>query len=412
MSPLERAAREAGPRIVAALAARIRDLDLAEDAFAEACARAARAWSGGAPANPGGWLYRAAERAALDALRRRDVRSRLAPEPAEPEPTAEELVMDDAGWIPDERLRLIFVCCHPAVAPDARAALTLRLVCGLSTAEIARAFLIAEPALAQRLVRAKRKIAEAGVPFEIPPPRLWAERLDAVLSTIEVAYSKAHEDAAGAGPHAAYATEMLGLTRVLAELLPDEPEALALAATVRFAEARRPARLDPSGAMVPLAEQDPAEWDRALIEEGESLLRRAAGHAAAGARTLQAAIHAIWCRRVGLDEPPPWARVVRLYDALLEQRDDPVVRLNRAIALAEAEGAQNGLAEIERLETAGMANFLPFHAARADLLRRLGRAAEARSAYAAALALSPGKAERLWLERRRASVQPGSRSVA
>lgn len=408
MSPLERAAREAGPRVVAALAARFRDLDLAEEAYAEACVRAARAWSGGSPANPGGWLYRTAERAALDAMRRRDVRARLAPEPAEPEPTPEERVMNDAVLIPDERLRLIFVCCHPAVAPDARAALTLRLVCGLSTVEIARAFLISEPALAQRLVRAKRKIAEAGVPFEIPAPRLWGERLDAVLSTIEVAYSKAHEDAAATGPHAAYATEMLGLTRVLAELLPEEPEALALAATVRFAEARRPARLDASGAMVPLAEQDPDLWDRALIEEGEVLLRRAAGHSAAGARTLQAAIHAAWCRRLSLAEPAPWAHILRLYGALLENRDDPVVRLNRAVALAEVCGPERGLAEIESLATAGIANFLPFHAARADFLRRLGRGAEAEAAYAAALALSPGKAERLWLERRRASLQSGS----
>jgi RNA polymerase sigma-70 factor, ECF subfamily len=167
------------------------------------------------------------------------------------------------------------VCCHPAVAADGRAALTLRLVCGLSTAEIARAFLVSEPTLAQRLVRAKRKIAEAGVPFEVPGPEAWPERLDAVLSTLEVAYAKAHEDAAGAGPHAGYASETLELTRVLAELLPEEPEALALAALVRYAEARHPARLDGEGAMVPLSEQDSALWRRPLIEEADAHLGRA-----------------------------------------------------------------------------------------------------------------------------------------
>jgi len=409
MTPLEQASREAGAGIVAALAARTRNLDLSEEAFAEACARAAAAWRGGAPANPAGWLYRTAERVALDALRRQEVRTRLAPETPEPEPTPEELAMDDAVLIPDERLRLIFVCCHPAVAPDARAALTLRLVCGLSTAEIAGAFLVPEPTMAQRLVRAKRKIAEAGVPFEIPPPQLWGERLEAVLSTIEVAYSMAHADAAGAGPHAAYAAEMLRLTRVLADLLPDEPEVLALAATLRFAEARRPARVDATGAMVPLAEQEPSLWNPVLIGEGEALLRRAAGLDAAGARTLQAAIHAAWCRRGSVSEPPPWRHVLRLYDALLEERDDPVVRLNRVVALSEVAGVEEALAEVERIS--GTRSFLPFNAVRADLLRRLGRTGEADAAYGDALALDPDEAERRWLERRRASLQSGSGSA-
>ncbi|MEO9191086.1 MAG: sigma-70 family RNA polymerase sigma factor, partial [Acetobacteraceae bacterium] len=274
---LDRAVREVGARIVAALAARFRDLDIAEDAFAEACARAAEAWPrDGEPRDAAAWLYRVAQRSAFDALRRRRTSERLPPEPPELAPSAEDAMIDDAALIPDERLRLIFVCCHPAVAADARAALTLRLVCGLSTAEIARAFLLAEPTLAQRLVRAKRKIAEAGVPFEVPGPESWPDRLDAVLSTLEVAYAKAHEDAAGAGPHAGYASEMLELTRVLADLLPEEPEALALAALVRYAEARRGARLDATGAMVTLSEQDPALWRRELIEAGGIYLRRAA----------------------------------------------------------------------------------------------------------------------------------------
>lgn len=279
---LGRVAREAGGRIVAALAARFRDLDLAEESFAEACLKAARAWAGegGGPDDPAAWLYRAAERCALDSFRRR-TRDRLAPDPPPPEPTdedalAEDVLADEARLIPDERLRLIFVCCHPAVAPESRAALTLRLVCGLSTAEIARAFLVAEPTLAQRIVRAKRKIAEAGVPFEVPGPAAWPERLDAVLSTLELAYAKASEDAAGAGPHAGKAAETLALTHALTELMPDEPEAHALAALVRFAEARRPARLDEGGVMVPLSEQDPALWRRPLIEEADRHLRRAA----------------------------------------------------------------------------------------------------------------------------------------
>jgi RNA polymerase sigma-70 factor (ECF subfamily) len=300
---LELVAREAGGRIVAALAAYFRDLDIAEDAYGDACAKAVETWpEHGTPFDPAGWLYRAAQRKGIDALRRRRTRERLMPETPPPEPTAEQLMIEDAGEIPDERLRLIFVCCHPAVAPDARAALTLRLVCGLSTSEIARAFLVPEPTLAQRLVRAKRKIAEAGVPFEVPGREAWAGRLEAVLSTLEVAYAKAHEDAAGAGVHARYATEVLELTGVLAELVPTEPEVFALAAMVRYAEARRPARLDARGAMVPLSEQDPLLWRRALIEEGDVYLRRAWGPGPLGARTLQAAIHGTWCWRKSLAE--------------------------------------------------------------------------------------------------------------
>jgi RNA polymerase sigma-70 factor, ECF subfamily len=397
--------RQAGGRIVAALAARFRDLDIAEEAFAEACVQAAEAWPAqGMPRDPAAWLYRVAEHRALDALRKQRTRERLAPDSADPEPSAEDAMIDDARLIPDERLRLIFVCCHPAVAVEARAALTLRLVCGLSVAEIARAFLLSEPALSQRLIRAKRKIAEAGVPFEVPGPELWAERLQAVISTLEVAYSKAHEDAAGTGPRAGYAAEMLELTRVLGEMLPAEPEALALAAMVRYAEARRPARLDARGVMVPLSEQDPALWRRPMIAEADAYLERASAVRAPGPRVLQAAVHGVWCARRGLDEPPPWPKVLALYDALLTQRDDPIVRLNRAVALAEVAGAKDALSEVDGLSSDALKSFLPYHAVRADLLRRLGRSAEARAAYDAALALEPTSAERLWLTLRRGSA--------
>ncbi|HVV94420.1 MAG TPA: DUF6596 domain-containing protein [Hyphomicrobiales bacterium] len=407
---LDRIVRGAGGRVIGALAARFRDLDVAEDAFADACVAAAEGWRrSGVPFDPAAWLYRVAERRALDAMRQRQVRQRLVPEPPPPEPTAEEVMAGDAALIGDERLRLIFVCCHPAVAAEARAALTLRLVCGLSVAEIARAFLLSEAALAQRLTRAKRKIAEAGVPFEVPGPEAWPERLEAVLTTIEIAYAKAHEDAAGAGPHAGYAGEMLGLTRVLAELMPREPEALALAALIRFAEARRPARLDAEGAMVPLSEQDPELWRHALIDEADAYVRRAAALAPAGARLLQALIHGTWCARRSLAEPPPWADVLALYDALLARRDDAVVRLNRAVALAEVAGPGAALAEVGALDGAALAAFEPYHAVRADLLRRLGRLAEAEAAYAAALALDPPPAERRWLERRRSALEPERR---
>ncbi len=398
---LDRAARAAGGRIRAAIAARYRDLDLAEEAFAEACARAAARWpEDGEPRDPAAWLYRAAERIALDALRKRKVRRDAPPDAPPAQLTAEDVMVSDEHLIPDERLRLIFVCCHPAIAAEARAALTLRLVCGLETGEIARAFLVQETTLAQRLVRAKRKIADAGVPFEIPGPESWPDRLDAVLSTLEIAYAKAHEDAAGAGPHAGYAAEMLTLSATLAELLPNEAEALAFAALVRFAEARRPARLAEDGAMVPLSEQDPTLWRRPLISQGESYLSRAIAAGGDGPRVLEAAIHGAWCARSSLAEPPPWPDVLHLYDALLSRRDDAVVRLNRAVALAEVAGPSEALTEVEALPSEALGAFAPYHAVRASLLRRVGRNSAAVQALRAALALGPAPAERMWLERR------------
>lgn len=393
---LDAVLRADGGRITAALAARFRDLDLAEEALAEACARAVSAWADAPPANPAGWLYRVATRVALDSLRRSAVRQAVElPEP-EPEPTVEEL-MTAAPLIPDERLRLIFVCCHPAIHPEARAALTLRLVCGLSAQEIARAFLIAEPALLQRLTRAKRKIADAGVPFEVPGPDHWGERLDAVLSTLEVAYAHAHADGAGTGRHAGYGKEMLGITAALGTMLPTEPEVHALAATVRFAEARRPARVDARGMMVPLAEQDPILWDATLIAEGRRYLAGVLTHPLRS-RGIQALIHAEWCARASLADPAPWPAVLTLYDALLACRDDPVTRLNRAVALAEIYGPAIAFEEVDALSHAGLADYLPYHALRADLLARLGLSDAARRAYDAALALAPADAERRWLD--------------
>ena len=401
---LDEAVRGAGGRIVAALAVRFRNLDLAEEALAQASLKAAEYWpERGIPDDPAAWLYRVAERCLLDALRRNRHADPM-PELADPAASVEEMLMDDRMLIPDERLRLIFICCHPAVTVEARAALTLKLVCGLSTAAIARAFLLAEPTLAQRLVRAKRKIAEAGVPFELPAPVHWPERLDAVLTTLEIAYAMAHEDAAGAGPHAGFAREMLELTGLLADLLPQEAEVLALAATIRFAEARRPARLADDGAMVPLSEQDPLDWRRPMI--GEALRHLARTEAAEPSpRILQARIHGLWCSRRNLTDPAPWPQVLAAYDALLERRDDAVIRLNRAVALAEVAGVEAAFEEVARLDGAALASFPPYHAVRADLLRRQGRAKDALAAYDAALALDPGPAEKLWLTRRRNGLQ-------
>ncbi len=401
---LDLAFRAASGRIIAALAARFRNLDLAEEAFGEACARAVIAWAEQPARDPAAWLYRVAERTALDQLRRAETRATACPPPPEPEPDAEELLMADDRLIPDERLRLIFICCHPAIHADARAALTLRLVCGLSTGEIARAFLIAEPTLAQRLVRTKRKIADAGVPFAVPGPDAWPERLDAVLSTLEVAYAHAHADGGGTGRHAGYAAEMLDITAVLARMLPREPEVIALAATVRFAEARRPARIDAAGMMVPLAEQDPADWDAALIGEARTMLAEALRLGPPGARALQALLHAEWCLRASLATPPPWPSLLTIYDALLALRDDAVIRLNRAVALAEVHGPEQALEAVDALDLPGLAAFLPYQAVRADLLARLGLRKAAVEAYDAALALDPEATERRWLERQRANM--------
>ena len=403
---LDRVFREASGRIIAALATRFRDLSLAEDAFSESCLRAVRTWpEHGVPFDPAAWLFRVGERVALDLLRRKKVREQYPPDEVAAEPSAEDVMTNDTHIIPDERLRLIFICCHPAVASDARAPLTLRLVCGLTVTEIARAFLVQEATLAQRLVRAKHKIAEARVPFELPTPESWPERMEAVLSTLEVAYSKAHEDASGAGSHAGFAAETLHLSKLLIDLAPEAGEARALAALIRYAEARRPARVDSKGVMVPLAEQDPELWRRDLIAEADALLIDATRLAPSASRSLQARLQSIWCTRRSLNEPAPWPAILSLYDRLLKLRDDPIVRLNRAVALAEVEDAATALCEVEALASQSLEDFLPYHAVRADLLTRTGRRDAARVAYRKALALEPSVAEVRWLERKLAALE-------
>jgi RNA polymerase sigma-70 factor, ECF subfamily len=403
---LDRVFREASGRIIAALAARFRDLSIAEEAFSESCLRAVRTWSErGVPSDPAAWLFRVGERVALDFLRRKRVREQNSPEMPAAEQTAEDLMVDDSYVIPDERLRLIFICCHPAVAPEARAALTLRLVCGLTVTEIARAFLIQEATLLQRLVRAKRKIAEAGIPFELPSPESWPERMEAVFSTLEIAYSKAHEDASGTGSYAGFAAEMLRLTKLLTDLVPHVGDAFALAALICYAEARRPSRVDGEGVMVPLAEQDPRLWRRDLIADADALLIQAAMLAPTTSRVLQAQLQGVWCARRSPIDPAPWPAVLSLYDRLLELRDDPIVRLNRAVAVAEVEGLVAALNEVDALASSSLEDFLPYYAVRADLLARTGQLDAAGAAYRKALALEPSVAERRWLERKAAALE-------
>lgn len=396
MSPNGAEIAAARPRVIGALAAQFRDLDLAEEAFGAAVE--ALLSSAAAPGNAAAWLYVTARRKALDQLRRRasEARTQAALAPLEDE-MGEIIALPDP--IPDERLRLVFICCHPALAPEARVALTLKVVCGVETGAIARAFLVGEPTMFQRLTRAKAKVAQAGVPFETPPRRFWAERLGAVLATLEVAWSVAYRDAAGAGVAAELAPEVERLALLLAELLPQESEALGLAASVLLARSREGARVDAAGAMVPLSEQDTALWDRARIDLAHGMLIRAQALGERGPHQTLAAIHLAHASRLESDATP-WETIAALYDALARLRPSAVVGINRAVAYGRAYGAERGLAELAQLDGERLTGFLPSHVARADLLARAGQGEAARAAFTAALALDPGPAERRYLERR------------
>jgi RNA polymerase sigma-70 factor (ECF subfamily) len=402
---LDEAVRGSGDRIRAALAMRFRDLDMAEEAFAFASLKAAETWDrDGPPRDAAAWLYAVARRRAFDLGRRAKVRQAAVFDAPAPQPDPESVLVAAFEPIPDERLRLIFVCCHPALAPEARIALTLRTLYGLSVERIARAWLVGEVAMQQRLTRAKKKIREARIRFEIPEPDAWPERLAAVLATLEIAYAQAYEDAAGQSDAADLAGETLRLSGLLAELLPDEPEVLGLAAMIRLAEARRPARLDAHGEMIPLSVQDPSLWDTRLIGEAARLLARAAEVGRSGPYQLMAAIHATHAARRETGRTA-WADVVALYDALLVVRPSPLAQVNRAVAVAEADGAEAGLAALAALgEAERMESWLPYQAARAGLFAMAGRDEEAALALRAALALGPAPAERRFLERRLAKL--------
>jgi len=379
-------------RCVATLTRLLGDIGLAEEAVQDAFAVAVEKWET-PPPNPGAWIVTTARNRAIDRLRRESTREArhaqalLLQHPDEPE----------VGPVRDDQLRMIFTCCHPALSPLAQTALTLRLIGGLETPEIARAYLVPEATIAQRIVRAKKKIRDAAIPYRVPEAAELPDRLPPVLTVLYLIFNEGYAATSGPLLRTDLCREAIRLARELADLMPDEPEALGLLALLLLSEARRPARVGPRGELVTLAEQDRSLWDRRLIAEGHDLVRRCLRRNRPGPYQLQAAINAVHTDGDATD----WTQVLALYDQLLAQTPTPVVALNRAVAVAEVHGPAAALAAVEGLELPGY-HLLP--ATRADLLARLGRSAEARTAYDEAIALAGNHTERAFLEGRRAGL--------
>ncbi|MGN6722177.1 MAG: RNA polymerase sigma factor [Marmoricola sp.] len=395
---VERVFREEYGRVIASLVRRFGDIDIAEEAAGEALVAALENWpEAGVPQNPGGWLTTTATRRAIDKLRReklRDAKQQAALM------TQDDTAHEPTGPVEDDRLRLLFTCCHPALAPEARIALTLRLLGGLTVAEIAQAFLVPETTMAQRITRAKKKIAAAKVPYRVPETSDLPQRLSGVLTVLFLVFNEGYLASGDGDPiRTELTSEALRLTRILRQLMPDEPEVMGLLGLELLTEARREARVR-NGQLVPLHEQDRGGWNQALIAEGHDLVRACLALNRPGRYQILAAINA-----VHTDAPSgsdtDWSQVVALYDQLTRLDPSPIVALNRAIAVAELDGPAVALALVDQLPLEG---YHAWHAARADLLRRLGRSAEAKDAYDAAIAATENSAERAYLGRKRGEL--------
>ncbi|HSJ21355.1 MAG TPA: sigma-70 family RNA polymerase sigma factor [Nocardioidaceae bacterium] len=395
---VERVFREEYGRLIASLVRRFGDIDIAEEAAGEALVAALEKWpESGVPPNPGGWLTTTAGNRAIDRIRRekqRDAKHQAALmhyDDAPHEPT---------GPVEDDRLRLIFTCCHPALSPEARIALTLRLLGGLTVPEIARAFLVPETTMAQRITRAKKKIAAAKVPYRVPEAADLPKRLGGVLAVLFLVFNEGYLATGDGDPVRAELTgDAIRLTRILKRLLPDEPEVAGLLGLLLLIEARREARLR-NGQLVPLDEQDRAGWDRALIAEGHDLVRECLAINRPGRYQILAAINAVHTD-VPTARDTDWSQIVALYDQLTQVDPSPIVALNRAVAVAELDGPEVALALVDELPLTG---YHAWHATRADLLRRLGRSAQAKEAYDAAIAATENSAERAYLSRKRGEL--------